>query len=154
MEEQNDIPMFEFSLSDVVAESVREFSAVAASKKIELSCEIQKGVSYKGNEEMIRRMMRLLADNAIKYTDGNVVSFSLRTEGNKKIIEVRNAASYMADGALSGLFERFARGDSSRNSGTGGHGIGLSVVQAIVVAHGGKIKGECEKGNVIFTVIL
>src|SRR5699024_8928513 len=78
MEEQNDLPMFEFSLSDVIEESIQEFSAVAASTGIELVFDIQKGVFYTGNEEMIRRMISLLADNAIKYTDGNVVTFSLR----------------------------------------------------------------------------
>ncbi len=154
MEEQTDIPMFEFSLSDVLTESVQVFSAVAAAQNIELQRDIQKGVSYNGNEEMIRRMITLLADNAIKYTDGKTVSFSLRTEGNKKIVEVRNEASYLADGNLSHLFERFARGDSSRNSGTGGHGIGLSVALAITAAHGGKIRAECVKGSVVFTVIL
>ena len=154
MEEQTDIPMFEFSLSDVVAESVQEFAAVAAAQNVELCCDIQKAVLYTGNEEMIRRMITLLTDNAIKYSDGKVVSFSLHADGNKRIIQVQNDASYMADGDLSCLFERFARGDASRNSGTGGHGIGLSVVQAIVSAHKGKIKAECANGKVVFTVIL
>lgn len=154
MEEQNDLPMFEFSLSDVIEESIQEFSAMAASKGIELVFDIQKGVFYTGNEEMIRRMISLLADNAIKYTDGNVVTFSLRTEGNKKVIEVKNPASYIAEGDMSGLFERFARGDISRNSVTGGHGIGLSVVRVIAEAHNGRLKGECRNGIAVITVIL
>lgn len=154
MEEQNDLPMFEFSLSDVIEESIQEFSTMAASKGIELVFDIQKGVFYTGNEEMIRRMISLLADNAIKYTDGNVVTFSLRTEGNKKVIEVKNPASYIAEGDMSGLFERFARGDISRNSGTGGHGIGLSVVRVIAEAHNGRLKGECRNGIAVITAIL
>lgn len=154
MEEQTDIPMFEFSLSDVITESVQAFSAVAAAQNVALVCDIQKSVSYTGNEEMIRRLITLLADNAIKYTDGDAVSFSLHTDGNKKIIMISNKASYIEDGDLSRLFERFARGDSSRNSGTGGHGIGLSVAQAITAAHRGKIKAECLKGMVTFTIVL
>ncbi len=154
MEEQNDLPMFEFSLSDVIEESIQEFSAMAASKGIELVFDVQKGVFYTGNEEMIRRMISLLADNAIKYTDGNVVTFSLRTEGNKKVIEVKNPASYIAEGDMSGLFERFARGDISRNSGTGRHGIGLSVVRVIAEAHNGRLKGECRNGIAVITAIL
>ena len=47
-----------------------------------------------------------------------------------------------AQGKLDVLFERFYRLDSSRNSGTGGSGIGLSVAQAIVQAHKGKITAE------------
>ena len=52
-----------------------------------------------------------------------------------------------AQGKLDVLFERFYRLDSSRNSGTGGSGIGLSVAQAIVQAHKGKITAENKTGN-------
>lgn len=50
-----------------------------------------------------------------------------------------------AQGKLDVLFERFYRLDSSRNSGTGGSGIGLSVAKAIVQAHKGKISAENRK---------
>ena len=52
------------------------------------------------------------------------------------------------------LFERFYRLDSSRNSGTGGSGIGLSVAQAIVQAHKGKITAENKTGNGLTITVL
>ena len=53
------------------------------------------------------------------------------------------------------MFERFYRSDESRNSQTGGHGIGLSIAKAIVTAHKGKISAHSEDGKSIeFTVIL
>ena len=57
-------------------------------------------------------------------------------------------------GNLDVLFERFYRLDSSRNSGTGGSGIGLSVAQAIVQAHKGKISAENKTGNGLTITVL
>ena len=59
-----------------------------------------------------------------------------------------------AQGKLDVLFERFYRFDSSRNSGTGGSGIGLSVAQAIVQAHKGKISAENKTGNGLTITVL
>ena len=59
-----------------------------------------------------------------------------------------------AKGKLDVLFERFYRLDSSRNSGTGGSGIGLSVAQAIVQAHKGKITAENKTGNGLTITVL
>ena len=153
-EEQTNISMFEFSLTDAVRETIQSFAAVAASRDISLTTDIQNDLCYIGNEEMLRQLVSLLTDNALKYTDGDTVAVTLRAENGKRILETRNRASYMRDGSLNGVFERFARGDSSRNSQTGGQGIGLSVSKAIVEAHKGKIKGECRSGIVTFTVIL
>ena len=153
-EEQTNISMFEFSLTDAVRETIQSFAAVAASRNISLTTDIQNDLCYIENEEMIRQLVSLLTDNALKYTDGDTVAVTLRAENGKRILETRNRASYMRDGSLNGVFERFARGDSSRNSQTGGQGIGLSVSKAIVEAHKGKIKGECRSGIVTFTVIL
>ena len=59
-----------------------------------------------------------------------------------------------AQGKLDVLFERFYRLDSSRNSGTGGSGIGLSVAQAIVQANKGKITAENKTGNGLTITVL
>lgn len=59
-----------------------------------------------------------------------------------------------AQGKLDVLFERFYRLDSSRNSGTGGSGIGLSVAQAIVQAHKGKITAENKTGKGLTITVL
>ena len=59
-----------------------------------------------------------------------------------------------AQGKLDVLFEQFYRLDSSRNSGTGGSGIGLSVAQAIVQAHKGKITAENKTGNGLTITVL
>ena len=59
-----------------------------------------------------------------------------------------------AQGKLDVLFERFYRLDSSRNSGTGGSGIGLSVVKAIVQAHKGTLTAENKTGHGLTITVL
>ena len=73
--------------------------------------------------------------------------------GGKIQLTVANLAKEL-NGDLSVLFERFYRTDTSRNSETGGHGIGLSVAKAIVEAHKGKITAYGENETVVFTVTL
>lgn len=143
-----------FCISDAVEEAVQPFRAVSLSRGIELNAKVQPNITYCGDESMIRQMLCLLVDNALKYTDGDEVDVLLESSGNKILLTVKNQASYMQSRNLDLLFERFYRNDSSRSSETGGHGIGLSVVQTIVAAHKGKITAF-KDGNIIsFAVTL
>lgn len=153
-EENRTIRATDFSLSDAVEETVKPFYAVAVSKGLTLDCDIQGDVTYCGDESMMRQLVSLLLDNALKYSDEDGrVCIELKTIGNKVHFSVSNPAKDL-DGDLSVLFERFYRNDQSRNSQTGGHGIGLSVVKAIVDAHKAKITARGENGKVTFSVIL
>jgi signal transduction histidine kinase len=61
----------------------------------------------------------------------------------------------IVEGKHDELFERFYRTDSSRSSKTGGHGIGLSVVKAIVTAHKGRIFAESKDSkSIVFRMVL
>lgn len=151
-EENQTLKTTDFSLSDAVEETVKPFSAVAVSKGITLDTDIQKNISYCGDEYLLRQLVSLLADNALKYSEGNI-SVRLKAAGGKIQLTVANPAKELS-GDLNVLFERFYRNDKSRNSETGGHGIGLSVAKAIVTAHKGKITARGENGTVTFTVTL
>lgn len=71
------------------------------------------------------------------------------------MISVFNTCDSIAKGNNDVLFERFYRADESRNSKTGGHGIGLSVVRAIAEAHSGSAHAFSEDGkSIIFTIKL
>ena len=92
--------------------------------------------------------MGILTDNAIKYSvKGSIIRVSLEKKGKKIYIRFYNEADNVVKGRLDVLFERFYRTDASRNSKTGGSGIGLSVAKAIVTAHKGKITAESEDGK-------
>lgn len=152
-EEGKPINATDFCLSDAVEETVQTFSAVAMARGLQLNVCLQPNLTYCGDEALIRQLVSLLTDNALKYAQGGSVNISLSSAGNKYRISVINRAPDL-QGNLELLFERFYRGDSSRNSETGGHGVGLSVARAIVAAHKGKISAAKEGENVVFTVVL
>ena len=126
-----------FSLDGAVEDCATGFreAALVAGKEIVLDLT---PVTAKANEEMVRRALSLLFDNAIKYAEGAEIKASLRKEGRWAVLEQSNAAS-LSKGEHPELFERFYRPDASRNSATGGHGIGLSVVQSIAENNGGEV---------------
>ncbi|MGN0822299.1 MAG: sensor histidine kinase [Candidatus Gallimonas sp.] len=156
MDEENfALNAIDFALSDAVEETVKPYEAVALSRGLQLRCSIEKNLTCCGNEGMIRQAIGLLMDNAMKYADdGGRVSVELRAVGNRNRLTVGNTASGVRDGDLGVLFERFYRSDRSRNSETGGSGIGLSVVKAVATAHRGKVGAYGKDGFVFFTVTL
>lgn len=155
-EESTVLPMNDFSISDAIAETARPFEAIAAAQEKTLCIEVEENISYFGDEASIRQLISVLLDNAMKYSDENgTISLHFRKSGKHKEIVVRNTVSSIQQGKLDVLFERFYRMDSSRNTKTGGYGIGLSVAKAIVIAHKGKIFARSEDGKSIkFTVML
>ena len=95
-------------------------------------------------------------DGSVKYCNENgTVNVVLRKNGKKNEITVFNTVDSITRGEHSEFFERFYRADGSRSVKTGGHGIGLSVAQAIVTAHKGKITAFApDEHSVLFTVTL
>lgn len=145
-----------FDLSGAVSETVQSFEAVAQHKNKRYTADIEAGLSFDGDETAIRQLVSLLIDNAMKYSDdaGNI-EVSLKHSGKNTVLKVSNTVESIPKGNNDVLFERFYRADASRNSGTGGHGIGLSVAKAIVQAHKGKISAVSPDGkSIVFLVVL
>lgn len=150
MEEAEDsLQMTEIPISDVIYETVISFKAVAQGQEKELQYNIQPMLSMKGNHKAIQQLLSLLMDNALKYSPaGEAIIISFAKQGKTLRLNVYNKTLTPVDrDDLSRVFERFYRTDKSRNSATGGHGIGLSVAKAIVSAHGGKIQAWTEDGQ-------
>lgn len=157
MEEENSsASLMNFSLSDAIIDMAAPFRAMAEAKGKHFTYDVQENVLYYGDESGIRQMISLLLDNAMKYSnDGGDISLSLRTSGRTKEIMVKNTVDEITVGKQDVLFERFYRPDTSRNSRTGGFGLGLSVVKAIVQSHHGKISAESSDGkSITFTILL
>jgi signal transduction histidine kinase len=149
-EEKGELLMAEFSLSNMVKEQTGAFLALASSQEKTLLMQIEEGISYCGNKGMISQLVSILLDNAMKYSDehGTIV-VSLQKKEKKTELTVKNTVESIEQGNLDILFERFYRQDNSRNSETGGYGIGLSAAKAIVTAHKGKIAAKSEDGKSI-----
>ncbi len=155
-EDGANLTMADFNLSHAIQETIESFDSVVEAKHKTLNATITDDITFYGDEGNIRQMMSLLIDNAIKYSDeSGLIQITLQSTNHAKQITVWNSVESIEKGDLSVLFERFYRNDSSRNSKTGGHGIGLSVVEAIVHAHKGKITCKSEDGkSILFTIQL
>lgn len=156
-EEQPRLQLIEFPLSDVVEEMVQSFAAPAQSQGKELSVTIQPMLSCTGDEKAIRQLISILLDNALKYSPaGGRLAVKLEKQGRSIALTVSNTAAQLLDrDKLPHLFDRFYRTDQSRNSQTGGYGLGLSIARSIVLAHKGKIRAESADGNsLVITVNL
>lgn len=161
MDEENfSAKLTEFSLSEVVCECLSPYEKTARATQKTLISNVASGVTVKGDVASIRELISVLLDNAFKYSfgSGNITvtltgGASAKSGKGVKLV-VENDVYSVPQGDLSVLFERFYRLDSSRNSETGGHGIGLSVAKAIAERHKAKISAYSPNGKrIIFTVI-
>lgn len=140
MEEQPHMEKIPFPVSDVVQEMAEGFEALAKARGKTLTCRISPMLSMNGDEKAIRQLVSILLDNAVKYTDDQGrIEITLEKQKNTICLKVCNTTEGVSQESLSHLFERFYRADKSRNSQTGGYGLGLSIALAIVNAHKGKI---------------
>lgn len=132
-----------FNISLAFMETASNFETTAAVANKNFSFSAADDLQYYGNEAEIRQLVTILCDNAIKYTDEcGFIKMNLYKSGKNIILESYNTCEYIDPKTVSHLFDRFYRADSSRarDTKTGGYGIGLSIAQAIVHRHKGKIK--------------
>ncbi|MBQ7296394.1 MAG: HAMP domain-containing histidine kinase [Clostridia bacterium] len=142
-EVQDDESRNTFNISEALLETAANFETSAAVANKNFSYSAPDNLYYYGNEAEIRQLITILCDNAIKYTDEcGHIKLSLYKSGKSVIIESFNTCEYVDPDKVSRLFDRFYRGDASRarDEKVGGYGIGLSIAQAIVQRHKGKIK--------------
>jgi heavy metal sensor kinase len=145
------------SLNDAVRDCVRAAQVLAIQKGVRLSLEKDSpAIALHGDEDLIRRMILNLLDNAVKYTPaGGEISLALgRQNGNAEII-VRDTGIGIPEAAQPHVFDRFYRVDKARARAMGGAGLGLSIAQWIVEVHGGEINlvSAPDKGST-FTVVI
>lgn len=142
------LAMAEFSLSDAVLDSVGPFLALAAAQGRAFALDVQENVALRGNEAAIRQLVSILADNALRHGSGEgPVRVALKKQGKHSELSFQNPVDAIETGDQTMLFERFYRRDASRSTQTGGYGIGLSIAQAIVAAHKGKIIAKSPDGR-------
>lgn len=154
-EEQPQLSPIEFPLSDMVEEMAQSFAAPAQSQGKQLCIAVQPMLSFTGDEKSLQQLVSILLDNALKYaSDGGQLCLRLEKQGRSLELTVSNTiAQPMEREQLAHLFDRFYRTDQSRNSQTGGYGLGLSIAKSIVLAHKGKIRAESPDNHTLSIVI-
>lgn len=112
-------------------------------------------IEVTGDDNRLRQVVANLLRNARTHTPaGTRVVLALGCDGDDAVLEVTDDGPGIAPDIRDRLFERFARGDVSRNRDAGSTGLGLSIAEAIVAAHGGSIAVESEAGRTVFSVRL
>ncbi len=134
-------------LSVLASNAALPFEPIFFEKGLTLETKLEKGISVMGSEERLDELIEILLDNAQKYSSaGGATCISIeRASGRRCVLRVINEGAQIDKKDINNLFKRFYRADKAR-TGDGSFGLGLSIAEAIVRAHGGKIWAESENG--------
>jgi signal transduction histidine kinase len=142
-----------FDLLEFTNKIMLNFESLIEDKNITLSIE-GTPCNLNADKDKTGQVLINLVSNAIKYTQQNgKIIISIIDQGNFIELSVKDNGIGIDKEDIPNIFEHLYRTDKSRASTTGGSGMGLAVVKAIVDAHQGKITVESEKGSK-FTVTL
>jgi heavy metal sensor kinase len=145
-----------FYLNELLADCARAAQSLTTRKNVALDIEPLPEMIITGDEELLKRMLLNLLDNAVKYTpEGGTVSLALAGRDHEAEIRVSDTGIGIPVEDQAHIFDRFYRVDKARSRGAGGAGLGLAIARWIVEAHGGAISVQSDKGQgSVFRVIL
>jgi heavy metal sensor kinase len=146
----------EFYLNELVTDCCRNAQALAGARQLKLECRTGADLQYRGDEQLLRRLMMNLLDNAIRYTPpGGTVSAVLEPNGTAVHLRVADTGVGIAPEDAARVFERFYRADEARSREDGGFGLGLAIVKWIAESHQGSVECASVPGSgSVFTVTL
>ncbi|MFW2489468.1 sensor histidine kinase [Clostridium chromiireducens] len=126
----------------LIYQGVGEYSTLYEEKNISFKVTSEEDAVYMELDgKMMSRAIENIIINALKYSLNNTrVYINIKSENDYIIIGVKNISNYEMDFNEDEMFERFARGDKSRNSKIEGSGLGLAITKSIVELHGGEVK--------------
>ncbi|HEV3003924.1 MAG TPA: ATP-binding protein [Pirellulales bacterium] len=146
-------------LDHLVATSLDMFRGAAEERGVELASRCSGPAVVAGDAGRLRQVVNNLIDNSLKFTpSGGRVLVELERDpargaagqdGERVVLRVRDTGSGISADELPHIFDRFYRGDKSRqrDDRTCGNGLGLSICHSIVAAHGGEIEVESVVGK-------
>jgi two-component system, OmpR family, sensor kinase len=127
-------------LDEVVDDAVRAARVVADTRQVSIELATSQSASFTGDEELIRRLIGNLLDNAVRHAPPrSAVHVHLVQESTRYLLSVSDAGEGMAPEIQPHIFERFVRGDVARTRSDGGAGLGLALARWIARAHGGDV---------------
>jgi signal transduction histidine kinase len=137
----------EFYLDELAGEVTRSVRTLVAERGLTLQLDALEEMPFRGDENLLRRLLLNLVYNAIKYTPkGGALTVSCKQDGKRYIITVSDTGPGIPAEAQPHIFERFYRADSARSRAeddsarlTSGAGLGLSIARWIAEAHDGTL---------------
>jgi signal transduction histidine kinase len=142
------------SVAGVVADAVALYEELAEEKGVALAVAVEAGLEVTADPQRLRQVLANLLDNAVKYTPpGGHVAIGARRVADAVAFEVRDDGPGIDPADHPRIWDRLYRGDASRSER--GLGLGLSLVKAIVAAHGGGVEVTSAPGRgATFTIVL
>jgi heavy metal sensor kinase len=146
----------DFYLNELLAECCRSVQGLAHTRGLQLECRAGNDLQFTGDEQLLRRLLINLLDNAIRYTpSGGTVTAALETGATSVQLRVSDTGIGIAPADAARVFERFYRAGEARSRQDGGFGLGLAIVRWIAESHRGTVECSSELGRgSTFTVTL
>ncbi|WP_379127366.1 sensor histidine kinase [Paenibacillus sp. sgz500958] len=132
------------SLHGIVQQSLITVSGQFVHKNLSFNLVSESEVWITGDRVRLDQVFLNLLSNAFKYTNTGSIHIVVSKDSNEGIVTISDTGQGISEDELPYIFERFYRGDKSRNRKTGGAGIGLAIVKAILDAHAGSIQVQSE----------
>jgi two-component system OmpR family sensor kinase len=150
-----ELPLRRLALTDVAARAVEALAPLTDAREITVIVEGE-SPQVLGDIDRLQQVVANLVDNASRMTEaGGSVLVRLGEQGDRATLEVLDEGPGVPEEALPHLFERFYRAQRSRDRSSGGAGLGLAIVAAIVRAHAGTIEAANRpEGGSVFTIRL
>ncbi len=147
-------PPRELDLAALLQEVVQDAALEAAQKGCRIDCHAPASLPIRGHPELLRRALENLLRNAIRHTPakGSVEIRLERLEGGVHL-EVSDTGPGVPEEELERIFEPFVRLDEARGHDSGGHGLGLAIARAAVLAHQGRIRARNRPGGGLYVEI-
>lgn len=146
----------EVDVPELIQRTVDGFEPRAAALGVGVSFEAPATLASQADPERLAQVVTNLLDNAVRATPrGGSVQVRLQPEGEGFRLEVADDGPGLAPGSEERVFERFYRADASRSRASGGSGLGLSIVKALVELHGGRVTAANQPaGGASFVVVI
>lgn len=129
------------ALAELVRESFEDAQILAEPLEVSVSLLECAEVTITGDRHRLRQVLLNLVDNAAKYnSSGGTITIALRRTGSFAEIEVVNTGDAIPASLQPHVFDRFVRGEEARRRAIDGSGLGLTLAQWVVHAHGGTIE--------------
>ncbi len=151
---KEEIKLGEIDLSETAENSILQFEVVAFEKNVTIESNVEPNIFTKTHRATFSKVLEILFDNAIKYSDeGGKIKVALYQTSKKIYFTINNKGEYIKPDELPYIFERFYRTNKERK--VGGHGLGLSIAKKKCDLMGAKLLVQSsEEDGTTFTIVM